>query len=305
MLDRLDILLRDLFVAQIPTLASDNQVTFQPPDSALRTDVINIGQMVLDIYLVDLRENRQLRNNLQTRSVTNGVVYATPAPPQVNCHYLISAWSPTQPAPGIEPTIDEHALLYQAMAVLEQNMPLNPSNVYAPGSPPLLLWPASYQDMDMWTIAMPPEVCPYYCEFWQSMGTESRWKPCIYLIVTLPVVLASKQLGPMVTTRITDYLQSGVATTTETWIQIGASVLDASHPLPGGAPAPVAGAWVQLETTLGVVVQRATTDDNGHFTFEFLRAGNYQLRTGAVGLGTQLRAVTVPSETGEYDLLFP
>jgi hypothetical protein len=304
MLNLLDILLRDLFVAQIPTLASDTQVTFQPPDSALKADVVNIGKMVLDVYLVDLRENRQLRHNHQTRSVSNGVVYATPAPPQVNCHFLISAWSPTQPSPGVEPTLDEHALLYQAMAVLEEAMPLNPSNVYAPGSAPLLLWPTGYQNMEMWTIAMPPETCPYYCEFWQSMGHESRWKPCIYLIVTLPVVMSQVQLGPMVTTRITDYLHSGVATSVETLIQIAASVLDSTHPLPGGLPSPVVGAWVQLESTLGVVMQSATTDTGGHFTFEFLAAGNYQLRTGAVGLGTVVRAVTVPSETGEYDLLF-
>jgi hypothetical protein len=305
MLDRLDVLLRDLFVARVPTLTSDSQVTFQPPDAALRADVVNIGKMVLDIYLVDLRENRQVRSNERTRTISNGVAFAEPAPPQVDCHYLISAWSPTVPSPGVEPTIDEHALLYQATSVLELNMPLNPSRVYAPGAPALLLWPARFQDMNMWTITLPPSGFVSVSDFWHAMGIESRWKPCIYVVITLPVALAALSDGPLVTTRTTDYLQTAAPTTTETWIQIGASVLDETHPLPGGAPAPVSGAWVQLETPLGVVVQQTTTDAEGHFTFEFLRAGSYRLRTNASGLGTQLRNVTIPSETGEYDLLFP
>lgn len=305
MLDRLDILLRDLFVAQIPVLTSDTQVTFQPPDAALHTDVINIGKMVLDVYLVDLRENRQLRMNERTRSVSNGVVYTEPQPTQVDCHYLISAWSPTLPSPGVEPTIDEHALLYSATSVLEQNMPLNPSRVYAPGAPALLLWPQRFRDMDMWTITLPPSGFATVSDFWHAMGIDSRWKPCVYLVITLPVAMDKVQDAPMVTTRITDYQQDGVATTVETLIQIGAAVLDSTHPLPSGDPSPVEGAWVQLETMLGVVVQQSTTDSDGQFTFEFLTAGNYQLRAGAVGLGVKLRAVTVPSETGEYDLVFP
>jgi hypothetical protein len=305
MLDLLDGLLRDLFIARIPTLSSATQVTFQPPDSALRVDVTNIGKMVLDIYLVDLRENRQMRTHEPTRSVTNGAVYAQPAPPHIDCHYLISAWSATSPSPGVEPTIDEHALLYEAIAALEQSMPLNPSRVYAPGAAGLLLWPADYQDMNMWTVTLPPAGFVSVSDFWHAMGIDSRWKPCIYLIVTIPVTLAVLPDGPMVTTRITDYLRSGAPTTTETWIQIGASVLDAGHPLPGGVPAPVAGAWVQLETPLGVVVQQATTDNSGHFTFTRLRAGDYRLRSSSVGLGTKLVDISVPSETGEYDILFP
>jgi len=76
------------------------------------------------------------------------------------------------------------------------------------------------------------------------------------------------------------------------------------HTEPGGDVA-VPNAWVQIETLTGTMLQRATTDDEGHFTFERLRPSQYQLRTGAMGLGTQLRVVNVPAESGEYDLRFP
>src|SRR5688572_12734716 len=114
MLRLLDLLIRDVLVADLVAITNDQQVRFQPPDSALRTDVTNLDAPALDVYLVDLREHRRLRSNERAREVVDGVSFAERAPDRVDCHYLISAWSPAQPAVGVEPTLDEHALLYEA-----------------------------------------------------------------------------------------------------------------------------------------------------------------------------------------------
>ena len=300
MLKALDTLLRDVLVDGLVAITSDAQVRFQPPDAVLRADVVNLNQLALDIYLTDLRENRKLRSNERVRSIDSGIVFTEPAPTRVDCHYLVTAWSPVQLSPGIEPTLDEHQLLYDAAMVLIQSAPFNPSRIYAPNSLKLAEW-KDFQNTDLPSTVVPAEPFGKLSEFWTTMGPDMRWKPALYVIVTLPVVLLREMAGVPVTTSITSYQQDHVLESAEVWMQIGGSVL---HTEPGGDVA-VPNAWVQIETLTGTMLQRATTDDEGHFTFERLRPSQYQLRTGAMGLGTQLRVVNVPAESGEYDLRFP
>jgi hypothetical protein len=142
-------------------------------------------------------------------------------------------------------------------------------------------------------------------DFWSSMGTDSRWRPVVQLTVTLPIALVRAQSGPMVTTTMTTSRITNVPDTDWLWMHIGGQVLDQTTLLPNGDPSPVAGAWVRLETLTGVLVRRAVTDETGHFRLDQLRNAQYRLRTGAIGLGEQTRIVDVPTETGEYDLVFP
>src|SRR4051812_46687031 len=131
MIDHLDNLLRHLFVSEIDEITSETQVRFQPPDEDWRTAVANLtvgGQPAnaLNVYLVDLRENRKLRSNERVRTFDRGLVSEAQAPRRVDCHYLISAWSPGQQTPAVEPTVDEHALLYKAISALTLNEALVP-----------------------------------------------------------------------------------------------------------------------------------------------------------------------------------
>ena len=306
MLSLLDQLLRDLFLTEIPSLPNDAHVRFQPPDEDLRTDVMSLPSPALNVYLVDLRENRRLRSNERTRTHDSltGITTETPAPARLDCHYLITAWSPAVLGAGVEPTVDEHALLYQAASVLMQAAPLNPADVYAAGSLPLAGW-EPYDDTELPTEVLPVSGFDSLGEFWTSMGDDARWRPAIYLIVTLPITLAGRMSGPIVTTRITEYRLSGVPESAERWIQIGGYVLDETDPLPDGTPSPIEGAWVRIENATGQLVSSTETDDAGRFTFDRLRAGSYVLSTGVIDLGIQTRTVDVPSETGEYDLRFP
>ncbi len=301
MLRLLDVMIRDLLVAELVAITSDQQVRFQPPDSTLRTDVVNLNAPAINVYLVDVRENRHMRSNERTRDISDGVATSERAPDRVDCHYLLSTWSPAQPAPGVEPVLDEHALLYETAAALLHAAPLNPSRVYATNPAALAAWPARFRGSDLPTGVVPADGFSKLSEFWTTMGADMRWKPVVYLTVTLPVVTLREQEGPIVTTRFADYRLAGGPAIDELLVQIGGTLLDAAS----GVDVPVADAWMILETIAGVTLRREQTDALGHFTFERLRASQYRIRASAIGLGTLARVVDVPSPTGEYDLRFP
>ncbi len=306
MIPYLNNLLRDLFLTeQVPDLTDPGQIRFQPPDEVWRIYVSALQVNALNIYLVDLRENRKLRSNARSRSVDNGMVSEEPAPARIDCHYLITAWSPSDVTPATEPTLDEHALLYQVSAVLKNNEPLNPSRIYPADSIALDAVPELIREADLPTEVLPVEGFPKLAEFWGTMGVNHRWKPAVYLIVTLPVAYEAEIAGPMVTTRITEYRQTGQPGTAEVWIQIGGHVLDATNLQDDDdKPSPVVDAWVQLETTDGQRLQTTRTNELGRFTFGELQQGKYQLRFSATGFSERTRDIDVPSSTGEYDLKY-
>lgn len=286
-----------------PAPVVEGQVGFQPPDDQWVQAVTNMQLNALNVFLVDLRENRKLRSNERIRTPENGVVYEDPAPARLDCHYLLSAWSSTERlTPTVEPIFDEHALLYEATAVLMHNAPFNPSRVYPANSGPLNAWPVRFREVELPAVVAPVEGFPKLAEFWGTMGTNHRWKPVLYLVITVPVELVREVAGPMVTTRITEYRLVDNQEPGEVWIQIGGHVINAKV----NPHVPVAGAWVGLETTAGELVQTTETNEQGRFTFNNLQVGRYRLRVRAVGWGelTPPRVVDVPSPTGEYDLHF-
>jgi hypothetical protein len=240
MIDLLDNLMRQLLLDQIAELTDESQIQFQPPDAAWRTFVSNLTvggnpANALNIYLFDLRENRKLRSNERIRNIENGIVNEEPAPARLDCHYLISAWSPAQVSPLVEPTLDEHALLYQTAAVLTRAGGFNPSRVYPNGSLPLNAWPPPFRDVEFPVSLLPVDGFVKLAEFWSGMGDGARWKPGIYLIVTLPIALLLEVAGPMVTTRITEYRITDRPESAEVWIQIGGHTLSARSLAVGNA----------------------------------------------------------------------
>jgi hypothetical protein len=279
----------------------EHQVGFRPPDDQWVSDVKTLQLNALNVYLVELRENRKLRTNERTREPQNGIVYEYPAPARVDCHYLISAWSPTeQLTPQVEPVFDEHALLYETAAVLFGSAPFNPSRIYPTNSQALNAW-GEYRDVDLPAVVVPHEGFPKLAEFWGTMGPNHRWRPVLYLIVTIPVALVREQAGYMVTTRITEYRQMDKPETAEIWIQIGGHVFKKS----GNANVEIPDAWVGLETATGDPLQSTKTNALGRYTFAKLQSGQYKLKARATGFPEKERPIDVPSPTGEYDVTFP
>jgi Pvc16 N-terminal domain len=307
MIDHLNYLIRHLMLSEVAQLSDELQVGFQAPDDAWRTFVSTLTAEglpanALNVYLLELRENITLRSNAMTRRVDAGVVIELPAPRRLDCHYLITAWSPAAATPAVEPIADEHELLYQAIEVLMRHDPLVPSAVYAPDPVPFGT-PEAFATATLPIKLLPPDGFPRHAEFWGTMGAEHRWKPSVELIVTLPVVQTERTAGAQVTSRIIEYRITGTLTS-EISVQIGGHVLNVVAPLPDGSPAPIAQAWVGLEDARGQLLQTTATNDVGEFTFVGLRRDVYTLRARATGLGDVAGSFAVPSPSGTYDLLF-
>jgi hypothetical protein len=300
MIPELDAMLRTLMVREIP-LAADDQVSFRPPDDDWRTEVSNMQQLALNLYLVDLRENRKLRSNERVRVGEEfGQVIYQQAPARVDCHYLITAWSPVQPGPALEPTVDEHRLLYQAMAVLMNNLPLNPIRIYGAGDPILGTLPELFT-RDLPTQVLPVEGFIKQPEFWGTMGQDHRWRPAIYLIVTLPLALIVPPAGPMVTSPVARLDRTDRPGSPDQLFFVGGRVLDATQT----PSVPLEDAWVQLSDANGRRLAASRTNPQGQFIFQVSEPGEYQLEWRAEGRPVPPpRDVIVPSATGEYDLVF-
>jgi hypothetical protein len=304
-IDYLDNLLHTLFRNYVAQLTADAQVRFQPPDEDWRTLVPTITDASgnpansLNVYLVDLRENRKLRTNQRDRVTQGSDVFEVPPPRRVDCHYLISAWSPTPVTIALDPTPDEHALLADAARVLGAHDELDPVAIYAASTPPAVP-PSQIAEERFPLTLLPVEGFPKYAEFWGTMGNKNRWKPCVYSVITVPLKESPVPAGPMVTTTFTQTLVTGVPATAETRFHIGGVVYDTSVP-----PNPVAGAWVELLTTANVRRTFTRADAQGRFVLADVAAGAWRLRASAAPLGVSpLRAITVPEPTGNYDVSF-
>ncbi len=265
----------------------------QPPDDDWRTKAIPGNTTAVNIYLTELRENRRLRSNERIRSTFNGDISEQMASRRIDCHYLITAWSPSQ----VDPTLDEHALLHAIASAFANADPLLAPDIFAssgipPGLPPVLL------EYPLPVTLLPVEGFHKYAEFWGTMGRHHQpWKPAVYMIATLPMMLAAHQTGAMVTTAMADFLQAGASSSNEFLSDIGGTVRDSQVP-----PQLVKLAWVELLTFAGVRLQLANTDTNGRFVFTGVPSASYLLRVTGAGAGPATRAVDVPSPTGEYDL---
>jgi hypothetical protein len=287
----LDDVLRQLLLRTFDEPSPNPQwVRFQPPDDTWRQYVSGLDHPALNVYLVDIRENRKLRSNERMRTYNELGAVDQRAPRRVTCHYLVTAWHHATIAPQFDPTADEHHLLYRAVALLMNEDPFVPEKVH-----PATTLPEEIRRSELPIDVVPIDGFPKYAEFWGTFGQVHPWKPAVYLTVTLPVLLTDQFSGPMVTTRITEYRQAGRPESADVWVQIGGQVSD-----PSGQA--LAGAWVGLESTTGESLDQTSTDRIGRFTFNRLREGTYVLRARPPGLGEIVRSIEVPSPTGEYNL---
>jgi hypothetical protein len=294
-LDQVDELIRAVLLRDVPELTSADQIRFQPPDDDWRTAVANLGRNAVSIYLLDLRENRALRDHEWHVVFESDGPKREVGPLRVDAHYLISAWSPAAVTPAIEPTLDEHALLYHVLAALTNADPLNPTGVYPPGSAALAAVDPLIRDADLPVQIVPAEGWPKLAEFWGAMGANGRWKPALWFTVTVPVAMTRQIAGPLVTTRIIEFRQGSNPATAERWLQIGGTVTDA-------AGHPVSNVAVKITSGPNATVGSTTTGDDGRFTVGALHVDGYDITATKPGVGAAEDNTAIPSPAGGYDL---
>jgi hypothetical protein len=285
-IDYLNGTLVHLLTTNIPGLTA-SQIGFNIPDQDWRTMVSGMTTYALNIFLVEISENADLRSNERIHGARAGVVTAQQWPARVGCRYLISAWSPVKPTPLTSPSTDEAVILYRVLQVLMNESPLDPTAVYAPGPLPAG-FPPELADPVLPTVVAPPDPFVKLPDFWMRM--DGPWRPVVDLTVTVPVVLDTRPLGPPVTTLFTEYGTTATAELEER-IAIGGVVRSGTSP--------VAGAWVRLAELDDTV----STNAAGQFLFTGLRRGTYTLQAGAPGHAMVARTIAVPILSGEYDLL--
>lgn len=303
MINVLDHLIRKLLIDKVDDLTDDLQVRFEAPGpdwTAYLSDQSSAGNPLLGVncYPVELRENATLRSNEMLESERAGVLVREPAPMRIDVHYLVTAWDSAAMSETIEPGLAEQKLLYDVLATLVLATPLNATRIWAPATVPNSV-PDAIQNVDLPTRVVPPEGYAKLAEFWGSMGPTIRWRPAVYLIVTLPVLLDSDIVGEPVTTEQVGYALDDWPVA-ETHFSIGVEVGK------GAAMAPIAGAWVRLETPAGTRVQVARTDADGHLVFADVPEGSYVLRARAGGLNPPTpQTIQIPSANGGYRVRFP
>jgi hypothetical protein len=306
MIDPLDDVLRDLVQSRVATLAGPTQIGFAPPNADWKAAVVAAGEERLNLYLYDMRENMRLRSNeITTKPLAGGIAQSFPSP-RVDCTYLITAWSPVAITPLLDPTREEHAILYRVLAVLMQFRPLDMADVYAKKNPlghALAGVPAALKAQPLPASVAFPEAVKEPSEFWTTMKVDSR--PAIRLTITVPVVLDEPDATyPDVTTMTSRYAQLETFDSTDVVIAIGGRVLNTAD------QSPIAGAWVQIAgknpPALTGIRHRVFTDSHGRFIFSRLPRGSYELRAVAAGIGDKtFPPFEVPLSSGTYDVHLP
>jgi len=251
-------------------------ISFETPDKNFAP-----ADGTVNLFLFDLKENRELRDPEPIRDIVAGVVVRRQPPLSTDCTYLVTAWANNLAGPAR--VAGEHSLLGQTLVWLSR-FPLVPAAVFAGGS-----------------LANPPFPPPTMVaqakadnsagEFWSALGIPPR--PAFYLTVTIALELGMETIeGPPVVTKeiILSEIPSPLIAT---WFQIGGTVRDSITTLP------VEAAEVTLVETGAISV----TDEQGHFRFSNLEAGNYTLHVVAAGFAPQDKPVVVPGLVlNEYDV---
>ncbi len=270
-------LLRDSWIPAAFAELSNADVSFETPDRNYAPN-----QLTLNLFLYEVKENRELRENvmIQRPDAASGFKLARP-PLRLDCAYVATAWSTRNAAARIA---EEHELLGQAMQWLSRF-----------GSIPAEHLVGSLFASDVPTLLHVAQTDPNRDagDFWMAMGIAPR--AAFYVMTTIPMALDLELDVPIVTTLIARYPNEDEPGKPFEFININGFVFD-----PGGTPL--------SEAQVRIAPDDASTisDRTGRFTFRRLRRGvQYSVTAGKPGVGQATRQVEVPSLTGEYDVRIP
>lgn len=260
-----------------PELAAA-QISFERP-----TEQFNPGQKTVDLFLYDMRENLDLRNNEPIIEQHNGQATIRQPPLRVACSYLVTAW----PVGGAELPLQEHRLLSQVLQVLS-GYPKIPER-FLRGSlvgqePPLPM------------VALHPDALKNLSEFWTALGSKLR--PSLTVTVTIGMPVFADVTGPIVTTKFTGF-DAGSGVVEETLVQIGGRVFQqVLNPTGQLVAVGIADASVDI-LDAGL---RVKTDSEGRYSFVRVPVGTHTIRAIAVGFEPKTQPLVVPGRSQDYEI---
>lgn len=251
---------------------------FTIPDQDWRTKVLAGMGTRLNIYLYEVRENRNFRRaEWDPVTLADRTVVLSEPPVYLDCHYLISAWSSTEDSEMTSPVLDEHQTLSEAMRVLLRNPDVVPGALGIGGGP-------VFQNAHVYLTVAPPEPPRVLNDFWSTM--QLPWRPAVMLVVTAPLdLLFDSAPSPIVVTMIQRYALIGTPGLEE-WIEIGGFVVKAAD------GSPIAGATVNWNDANVA----ATTDSQGRYIFIGIRRGVHSFTASAPGMTPVNRNIDIPAD---------
>jgi hypothetical protein len=125
-IDDLDRTLTALLQQELPAeILAQVAITFATPDDHFPPQSVTLP--ALDLFLYDVRENRDLRTNawLLDRA-DDGTLTRERAPVRIDCSYLVTAWPS---ASSTTPPLDEHHLLGAVITALLRH-PVLPESLF-------------------------------------------------------------------------------------------------------------------------------------------------------------------------------
>lgn len=161
MIDDLDRTLAALLARELPAgLVEQVAVTFAAPNDQFPPP--SVALPAVDLFLYDVRENRDLRRVEPRVERSNGVVVQVPPPVRVDCSYLVTAWASES---STTPAYDEHRLLGEVMRVLLRH-PTLPDEV--------LQGSLQSQEQPPPATSLQSGHLQNLAEFWQALGGRAR-----------------------------------------------------------------------------------------------------------------------------------
>jgi hypothetical protein len=163
-------------------------VVFDLPDAVWRS---GLGQLTVNCYLYDVRENPELRTiePLMHRSGDGARAARLRPPSRIDCSYCITAWSTATD----DPVLEEHRVLGQVLRILLRN-PTMPTDVLQ-GSLAVDIPPYP-------TIIAAADGIRNQPDFWGAL--DQQLKPSLNYVITLAMMLDDEPADPEMTPVITE-----------------------------------------------------------------------------------------------------
>jgi hypothetical protein len=283
----LDDTLKNILDSAPPNRADDlfinADISFETPEKGFAP---KDGDVAINLFLYEVKENRELRQPGPNRELFNGQSVRQRAPLRVDCAYMVTAWSNINNQDNVA---NAHRLLGQAFNWLSR-FPAIPKRYFPqPNLPQDSGIP--YQPFASPTMVAQMDGAKSAGEFWHALGIPPR--PYFNLVVTITMDL-DQQIEDSIVTTISSSYQAGQSASADEHVIIGGTVRNKSG-------STVADTWVRLEPLNLTQV----TDASGRFIFNnVMRRGGLTLRARASGGREVERPIEIPSVTGEYDLKF-
>ncbi len=272
MISDLDETIKQLLIKKTPLDPAEVDICFDMPGQEWSA---GITRPTVNLYLYDIRENRDLRlYDWELEHNEDKTATRRRLPVRIDLTYLITVWTSN--------VDDEHRLLWYMLATIFR-YPLIPTDMFQ--------GELAGQDLLISTlVAQPDGPLRNPADFWASL--DNRLKASINCIVTVPLDIDMQFTTPVVSTRVLGVRGKDQAEVEER-LQVRGMLYEKGKPEQGVAQATI------FIKELG---RTAETDEQGRYAFSKLSKGRYTVRIQAPERKEREMILTIPSRSYDIEL---